>query len=55
VEKRHEYADGEIITCPKCGSDDLEPFEPSSVTPDRVKCNSCGLIFTIRQVAVWEE
>jgi len=55
VEKRHEYADGEIITCPKCGSDGLEPFEPSSVTPDRVKCNSCGLIFTIRQVAVWEE
>ena len=55
VEKRHEYADGEIITCPKCGSDDLEPIDPSSITPDKGKCNSCGLEFTIRQVAIWEE
>jgi len=54
VEKRKEYADGEIISCPKCSSDDLEP-DLSSVTPDRGKCNSCGLEFTIRQVAVWEE
>jgi len=51
VENRHEYADGEIISCPKCGSDDLDCEE----APDRGKCNSCGLEFTIRQVAVWEE
>jgi len=55
VEKRKEYADGEIISCPKCSSDDLEPIDPSSITPDRGKCKSCGLEFTIRQVAVWEE
>jgi len=51
VEQRKEYAEGEIISCPKCGSDDLEYLE----VPDKAKCNTCGLEFTIRQVAVWEE
>ena len=51
MEKRKEYADGEIITCPRCGADDLDCEE----APDRGKCLTCGLEFTIRQVAVWEE
>jgi len=51
VEKRKEYAEGEIISCPKCGSDDLDCEE----APAKAKCNTCGLEFTIRQVAVWEE
>jgi transcription elongation factor Elf1 len=51
MEKRKEYAEGEIITCPKCGGDDLDYEE----APDKAKCLTCGLEFTIRQVAVWEE
>jgi len=51
MEKRKEYAEGEIIDCPKCGGDDLDCEE----APDKAKCLSCGLEFTIRQVAVWEE
>ena len=50
MEKRKEYAEGEIITCPKCGGDDLD-----CEAPDRGKCLTCGLEFTVRQVAVWEE
>ena len=48
MEKRKEYAEGEIITCPKCGSDSLDCED----APDRVKCLTCGLEFTIKQVAV---
>jgi hypothetical protein len=51
MEKRKEYAEGEIITCPKCGGDDLDCEE----SPDEGECHTCGLKFTIRQVAVWEE
>ena len=51
MEKHKEYAEGEIITCPKCGGDDLDYEE----APDKAKCLACGLEFTIRQVAVWEE
>jgi len=51
MEKRKEYAEGEIITCPRCGGDDLDCEE----APDQAKCLTCGLEFTIRQVAVWEE
>jgi len=50
VEKRKEYAEGEIITCPRCGGDDLD-----CEAPDKALCLICGLEFTIRQVAVWEE
>ncbi|MBN1692220.1 MAG: hypothetical protein JW845_01525 [Dehalococcoidales bacterium] len=51
VEKRKEYAEGEIVTCPKCGGDDIECEE----APYRNKCLTCGLEFAIRVVAVWEE
>jgi DNA-directed RNA polymerase subunit RPC12/RpoP len=51
MEKRKEYAEGELITCPRCGSDDLDCEE----APDQAKCLTCGLKFAIRQVAVWEE
>ena len=54
MEKRHEYADGETITCPECGSDDIEPIDPSSITPNKGRCNACGLEFNIRQVAIYE-
>ena len=55
MEKRREYDDGEIIYCPKCESDDIKPLDPSSITPENGKCNSCGLEFTIKRVAVWKE
>jgi len=51
MEKRREYAEGEIINCPRCSGDDLDCEE----APDKAKCLTCGLEFTIRQVAVWEE
>ena len=51
MEKRKEYAKGGIITCPRCDGDDLDCEE----APDRGKCQTCELEFTIRQVAVWEE
>ena len=51
MEKRKEYAEGETIDCPKCGSDDLDCDE----APDHARCNSCGLEFSIRQVVIWEE
>ena len=51
MEKRKEYTEGEIIDCPRCGGDDLDCEE----APDKGKCLTCGLEFTIRQVAVWEE
>jgi len=51
MEKRKEYAEGEIIDCPRCSGDDLDCEE----APDKAKCLTCGLEFTIRQVAVWEE
>jgi DNA-directed RNA polymerase subunit RPC12/RpoP len=51
MEKRKEYAEGETITCPRCGGDDLECEE----SPDQGKCFTCGPEFTIRQVAVWKE
>jgi transcription elongation factor Elf1 len=51
MEKRKEYAEGEIITCPRCGEDNIDCEE----APDRGKCLTCGLEFTVRQVAIWEE
>ena len=51
MEKRREYAEGEIITCLRCGGDDIDCEE----APDKGKCLDCGLEFTVRQVAVWEE
>ena len=51
MEKRKEYAEGEIITCPRCDGVDLD-YEDA---PDPAKCNTCGLKFTLRQVAIWEE
>ena len=51
IEQRKEYAEGEIITCPKCGGEDLD-YEDA---PERAKCLTCGLEFTVRDVAVWEE
>jgi transcription elongation factor Elf1 len=51
VEKRKEYAEGDIKTCPKCDSDDVDYEE----APSRAKCQSCGLEFEIRTVAIWNE
>ena len=52
MEKRKEYGEMESITCPKCCSDDLDC---EVVEPLKGKCNSCGLEFAIRQVAIWQE
>ena len=51
MEKRKEYAEGEIITCPRCDGVDLD-YEDA---PDLAKCNTCGLKFALRQIAIWEE
>ena len=51
VEKRKEYAEGDIVTCPKCDSADVDYDE----APSRAKCQSCGLEFEIRTVAIWNE
>jgi len=51
VEHRKEYAEGEIVLCPKCGSNDLDCEE----APECGKCNSCGQEFSILRVLVWEE
>ena len=51
MEKRKEYAEGDTITCPRCDSTDLDYDD----APDKVKCNSCRLEFSLRTVAIWEE
>ena len=51
MEKRKEYAEGDIITCPKCESDDLD----YSQAPHWGKCQSCGLEFEIKTVVIWKE
>lgn len=51
VEKHKEYAEGEIITCPKCDSIDVDYDD----APGHAKCNSCGQEFSIKTVVIWEE
>ena len=51
TEKRKEYKEGDIMVCPKCGSDDVDYDQ----APDNAKCQSCGLEFKIRTVAIWNE
>jgi len=51
MEKRKEYEEDDIISCPRCGSDDLD-YEQAPTTG---KCNTCGLHFTIKKVLVWKE
>jgi transcription elongation factor Elf1 len=51
MEKRREYTEGDIITCPKCDSDDLDYSE----APTWGKCQSCGLRFEIKTVLIWNE
>ena len=50
-EKRHEYEDSEIVTCPKCGGGDID----WNIALDYGECRSCGLKFKMKQLAVWEE
>jgi len=50
-ERRKEYKEDDIMVCPKCGSDDVDCDE----APDQAKCQSCGLEFEIRTVAIWSE
>jgi uncharacterized protein (DUF983 family) len=51
VEKRKEYEEGDIIVCPRCGSDDLDCDE----SPSHAKCNSCGQEMRTKTVLIWEE
>jgi ribosomal protein S27E len=51
VEKRKEYEEGDIIVCPRCGSDDLDCDE----APSHAKCNSCGQEMRTKTVLIWEE
>jgi transcription elongation factor Elf1 len=49
-EKRKEFKAGEEC-CPKCGSEDVDYDD----APSHAKCQSCGLEFEIRTVAIWNE
>ncbi|GAH73116.1 unnamed protein product [marine sediment metagenome] len=51
MEYRKEYNDDEPITCPKCGSDDVD-FDDA---PLECGCNECGTKFQLITSAVWEE
>jgi hypothetical protein len=51
VEKRKEYPDSELISCPVCGSDDLDCEE----APSYARCNSCKTEFESRIVLIWNE
>jgi len=51
MEKRKEYDEDDIITCPKCDSTNVD-YEQA---PVQAKCQDCGLKFTIRTVVVWNE
>jgi hypothetical protein len=51
TEKRKEYDEGDIISCPKCNGDDLDYEE----APGQGKCNSCGVEFQIKTVLIWKE
>lgn len=50
MEYRKEYEVGEMINCPKCGSDDLDIDSPSHAT-----CNNCGQEMTTKTVLIWKE
>jgi len=51
MEKRKEYTEGDIITCPKCDSEDVDYSE----APNWGKCQSCGIEFEIKTVVIWNE
>lgn len=51
MEKRQEYDGDEIITCPRCGGNDLDCEE----APDKAKCLTCGLAFQVKTVLMWNE
>jgi transcription elongation factor Elf1 len=51
MERRKEYAEDDIIVCPKCDSDDVDYSE----APGWGKCQSCGLEFEVKTVLIWNE
>ncbi len=51
MEKRKEFNTGEPLNCPKCNSYNLD----MDGLPDDAKCLDCGLSFTVKRLAVWEE
>ena len=51
VEHRKEIEEGDIISCPRCGSVDHDCDE----APSRAKCNSCGLEVDTKTVLIWYE
>lgn len=51
MEKRREYAEDDVMGCPRCDSLDVDYDE----APYRARCNACGLEFQILTVAVWQE
>lgn len=51
MEKRKELEEGEPISCPRCGSDDIDCDE----MPTKGKCNSCGQEMSTVTVLIWDE
>jgi uncharacterized protein (DUF983 family) len=49
MEHRKELEPGEIVTCPECGSDDLN----LDGLPDQVVCNKCGQEMQLERLLVW--
>jgi len=50
-EHRKELEEGDIISCPRCGSVDHDCDE----APSRAECNTCGLEMKTKTVLIWYE
>jgi|GEM_PF-1589046 len=48
---RKELEEGDIVSCPKCGSDDIDCDD----MPSHARCNSCGQEMKTKTVLIWYE
>ena len=48
---RKELEEGDIVSCPACGSDDIDCDD----MPSAGKCNSCGQKLATKTVLIWYE
>lgn len=49
--ERKEFSEGDEVTCPRCLGDDLDYAE----SPDVGKCYTCGLVFEVKTVVIWDK
>lgn len=53
-EKSKILAEGEELTCPRCGGVNIEAIPPVYTETDFL-CLDCKLEFSVRQVIYWKE